>query len=366
MTGPIAIVGAGYVGLPLAQVFGGAGNRVVLIEANPEKVELVKRGESYIRDVPSEGLRPLVESGAIEITSNYDVLAEADAILIALQTPLTAQREPDLSIVLGAAADIAPRLQKGQLVVLESTTYPGTTRERLQADPRERQRARGRRGLPPRLLARARRSRPRGLDDPEHAEDRRRPHPCLHGARGRALQACARDGAPGLVPGGGRADEAPREHLPLGQHRARQRARAALRPDADRRLGGHRRGRNEAVRVHELPAGPRARRPLHADRPLLPDLEGARIRLLHRVHRARRQGQREHAVLVPRQDRPRAERAREGPQGLEDPAPRRLLQGRHRRHARVAGAEDDRAAPGGRSGRLVPRPIRARAARAWA
>ena len=131
MTGPIAIVGAGYVGLPLAQVFGGAGNRVVLIEANPEKVELVKRGESYIRDVPSEGLRPLVESGAIEITSNYNVLAEADAILIALQTPLTAQREPDLSIVLGAAADIAPRLQKGQLVVLESTTYPGTTRERL-------------------------------------------------------------------------------------------------------------------------------------------------------------------------------------------------------------------------------------------
>ena len=131
MTGQVAIVGAGYVGLPLAQVFAGAGNRVVLVEANAGKVELVKRGESYIRDVPSEGLAPLVESGAIEITTDYDVLKEADAILIALQTPLTAQREPDLSIVLGAAADIAPRLQKGQLVVLESTTYPGTTRERL-------------------------------------------------------------------------------------------------------------------------------------------------------------------------------------------------------------------------------------------
>ena len=131
MKGQVAIVGAGYVGLPLAQVFAGAGNRVVLVETNPGKVELVKRGESYIRDVPSEGLAPLVESGAIEITTDYDVLKEADAILIALQTPLTAQREPDLSIVLGAAADIAPRLQKGQLVVLESTTYPGTTRERL-------------------------------------------------------------------------------------------------------------------------------------------------------------------------------------------------------------------------------------------
>ena len=131
MKGPVAIVGAGYVGLPLAEVFAGAGNRVVLVETNPEKVELVKRGESYIRDVPSEGLARLVESGAIEITTDYDALEEADAILIALQTPLTAQREPDLSIVLGAALDIAPRLQKGQLVVLESTTYPGTTRERL-------------------------------------------------------------------------------------------------------------------------------------------------------------------------------------------------------------------------------------------
>jgi UDP-N-acetyl-D-glucosamine dehydrogenase len=129
---PVAIVGAGYVGLPLAQVFAGAGNRVLLVEANPEKVELVKRGESYIRDVPSDGLLRLVESGAIDVTTDYDALKEAEAILIALQTPLTAQREPDLSIVLGAATELAPRLQKGQLVVLESTTYPGTTRERLQ------------------------------------------------------------------------------------------------------------------------------------------------------------------------------------------------------------------------------------------
>ena len=131
MKGRVAIVGAGYVGLPLAEAFAGAGNRVVLVETNPEKVELVKRGESYIRDVPSEGLARLVESGAIEITTDYDALEEADAILIALQTPLTAQREPDLSIVLGAALDIAPGLRKGQLVVLEATTYPGTTHKGL-------------------------------------------------------------------------------------------------------------------------------------------------------------------------------------------------------------------------------------------
>jgi UDP-N-acetyl-D-glucosamine dehydrogenase len=129
--GPVGIVGAGYVGLPLAQVFAEAGHRIVLVESNADKVDAVRLGESYIRDVDSDDLRRLVESGAIEITSDYDALKETEAILIALQTPLSPQREPDLSFVLGAVEDLAPRLQKGQLVVLESTTYPGTTRERL-------------------------------------------------------------------------------------------------------------------------------------------------------------------------------------------------------------------------------------------
>ena len=131
MKGPIGIVGAGYVGLPLACVFAEAGHRVVLVESNPEKIEMVKRGESYIRDVPTDDLRRLVEAESIGVTSDYDALKETEAILLALQTPLSAQREPDLSIVLGAVEDLAGRLQKGQLVVLESTTYPGTTRERL-------------------------------------------------------------------------------------------------------------------------------------------------------------------------------------------------------------------------------------------
>jgi UDP-N-acetyl-D-glucosamine dehydrogenase len=131
VNGQIGIVGAGYVGLPLAEVFAEGGNKVLLVETSPEKVELVKRGESYIQDVESADLKRLVDAGSIDITSDYDALKEVEAILIALQTPLSAQREPDLSIVLGAVADIAPRLQKGQLVVLESTTYPGTTREQL-------------------------------------------------------------------------------------------------------------------------------------------------------------------------------------------------------------------------------------------
>ena len=186
MKGPVAIVGAGYVGLPLAKVFADAGHRVVLVESNSAKVDAVRRGESYIADVPTDELRALVESGSIEVTSDYDALKEAQAILIALQTPLSAQREPDLSIVLGAVEDIAPRLQKGQLVVLESTTYPGTTRERL-LPILETRRPQGRRGLPSRVLTRARRSRPRRLDDEEHAEDRRRDHGRLYRTGSRAL-----------------------------------------------------------------------------------------------------------------------------------------------------------------------------------
>jgi UDP-N-acetyl-D-glucosamine dehydrogenase len=127
----IAIVGAGYVGVPLARVFADAGHSVVLVDIQPHRVEQLNRGESYIDDVPSKALKPHVEAGRLSATTDYDELREADAILVALQTPLSDQREPDLTILLGATEGIATRLQKGQLVVLESTTYPGTTRERI-------------------------------------------------------------------------------------------------------------------------------------------------------------------------------------------------------------------------------------------
>jgi UDP-N-acetyl-D-glucosamine dehydrogenase len=127
----VAIVGAGYVGVPLAQVFAEAGYSVVLVDVNEERVEQLSRGESYIEDVPSETLAPLIEAGRLTATADYDSVRAADAILIALPTPLSAQREPDLSIVTGAVEQIAPRLRHGHLVVLESTTYPGTTREEV-------------------------------------------------------------------------------------------------------------------------------------------------------------------------------------------------------------------------------------------
>jgi UDP-N-acetyl-D-glucosamine dehydrogenase len=132
MSADVAIVGAGYVGMPLARVFAEAGKNVVLVDVDRDVVDGINRGESHIGDVPSEALKTLVDAGRVSATSDYDALQRVDAILIALPTPLSSHREPDLTIVESAAAEIAPRLRKGQVVVLESTTYPGTTRESLQ------------------------------------------------------------------------------------------------------------------------------------------------------------------------------------------------------------------------------------------
>jgi UDP-N-acetyl-D-glucosamine dehydrogenase len=127
----VAIVGAGYVGVPLAQAFAEAGKTVVLVDVDARRVEKLSRGESYIEDVPSEKLKPLVDDGRVSATTDYDALSDVETILIALPTPLSRQREPDLRILVSAAAELSTRLRAGQLVVLESTTYPGTTREQV-------------------------------------------------------------------------------------------------------------------------------------------------------------------------------------------------------------------------------------------
>ena len=128
----VAVVGAGYVGVPLAATFAEAGCRVLLVDVLDDVVAALNRGESHIADVPSDRLAPLVEGGLVHATTSYEELGGADAILIALPTPLSRQREPDLSIVEGAARRIAAVLREGQLVVLESTTWPGPPREVLQ------------------------------------------------------------------------------------------------------------------------------------------------------------------------------------------------------------------------------------------
>jgi UDP-N-acetyl-D-glucosamine dehydrogenase len=125
----IGIVGLGYVGLPLAVAFAEAGTEVIAVDVDARKVEALRDGESYIEDVDSERLEAALPR--IDATSRYAKLARADAILICVPTPLSPNREPDLEPLLDAARSLADVLQAGQVVILESTTYPGTTRERL-------------------------------------------------------------------------------------------------------------------------------------------------------------------------------------------------------------------------------------------
>ncbi len=125
----VGIVGLGYVGLPLAVAFGEAGDDVIAVDVDAQKVAAVAAGESYIEDVPSAQLRAVSER--ITASTRYADLGRAEAVLICVPTPLTANREPDLAALNAAARALAQVLRPGQLVVLESTTYPGTTRERL-------------------------------------------------------------------------------------------------------------------------------------------------------------------------------------------------------------------------------------------
>jgi UDP-N-acetyl-D-glucosamine dehydrogenase len=128
----VAVIGAGYVGVPLAATFAEAGQRVLLLDVQPHLVEALNRGESHIEDISNERLAMLVEKGLVVATADYEQLRQAHAVLIALPTPLSRQREPDLSHIERASRDLAAALQRGQVVVLESTTWPGTTREIVQ------------------------------------------------------------------------------------------------------------------------------------------------------------------------------------------------------------------------------------------
>ena len=125
----VGVIGLGYVGLPLAVAFAEAGEHVVAVDVDETKVAAVEAGQSYIEDISSERLRAVLPN--IEAWSHYAPLARTDAILICVPTPLTPNREPDLTALISAATALGQVLQRGQLVVLESTTYPGTTREEL-------------------------------------------------------------------------------------------------------------------------------------------------------------------------------------------------------------------------------------------
>ncbi|MEJ5201212.1 MAG: nucleotide sugar dehydrogenase [Anaerolineales bacterium] len=127
----VSILGLGYVGLPLAVVFAEAGFKVVGIDPVAEKVAMINRGESYILDVPSEQVQRLVDKGLLRASTDFSELQFADAVSICVPTPLRKTGDPDLSFIVSATEALAPYMHSGMVIVLESSTYPGTTREML-------------------------------------------------------------------------------------------------------------------------------------------------------------------------------------------------------------------------------------------
>jgi len=128
-TAKVAVVGMGYVGLPLAVVFAEAGFQVTGIDLDSRKVETLNRQESYILDVPTAQVADLVKKGLLKATTDYSVIREMDAVSICVPTPLRQTGDPDLSFIINAVEGLAPYLHPGMVIVLESSTYPGTTRE---------------------------------------------------------------------------------------------------------------------------------------------------------------------------------------------------------------------------------------------
>ena len=319
-----------------------------------ERVAQLRDGNSYIEDIPSERLQAV--SGRIEATTRATRLGLCDAIIICVPTPLTANREPDLGPLLNASQAVADVLQPGQLVVLESTTYPGTTRERVLPILEETGLVAGRDvnlAFSPERV------------DPGNETHSLRNTPKIIGGLTRECRDRA-EAVYGLI-----CEQVVPVSTPEVAEMAKllenifrsvnialvnELARLADRMQIDIHEVIDAAATKPFGFMRSTPAG--AWRPLPPGRPLLPVVEGARTRLRDRVHRARGQGQPEPAVLLRRAGRARAERPGQGRQGLPDRGRRRRLQGRHRRHPRIAGAEDHRPAAGTRCRRRLHGPLR--------
>jgi len=128
-TALVSVIGLGYVGLPLAVEKAKVGFKVLGVEQNPERAGKINRGENYVGDVNDAELMQLVKDGMLSASTDFDILKDADVIVICVPTPLTVNFDPDTSYIVSVSEEIAKRLRPGQLVTLESTTYPGTTQE---------------------------------------------------------------------------------------------------------------------------------------------------------------------------------------------------------------------------------------------
>ena len=218
----------------------------------------INAGKSYIPDVAAADLAALRRSGQAARDDRHEPARRAwTRSTSASRRRCARPRIPDLSYVVHAVEAVAATLQRGQLVILESTTYPGTTDEVVQPMLEAKGLEAGRRFLP-RVFAGARRPGQPAVQHQEHPEDRRRRRPGQHRSGRGALRRTVRARHPGHLDARRRDGQAAREHLPRGEHRPRQRDRADVPQDGHRRLGSDRRGEDQAVRVHAVLSRARA------------------------------------------------------------------------------------------------------------
>ena len=296
------VIGLGYVGLPSRLEFARAGVATVGFDIDSERTEAIGRGESYISDVRSDDLRSVVDRLKLSATTDFAGLAAVDTINICVPTPLRKTRDPDLSHVVAAVDQVAAHLRTGQLVVLESTTYPGTVDEVV----RPRLEAGGLRAGRDFCLAFS----PERID-PGNPEWTTRNIPrVVGGVDARSTEAATalyRHIVETVVP-----VSSPRvaEMVKLLENTFRavnigivNELAQMCRNPRRRRLGGDRRGAHEAVRLHALLSGAGPRRPLHSGRSVLSRLEGAAARLRASLHRVGGPRERFDAALRRRADR---------------------------------------------------------------
>ena len=268
----VGVVGLGYVGLPLAVEFAQAGFTVTGIDLDQRKVDALNRGESYIQDVPTADVKELVDAGQLRATTDFSAVDTLDTINIAVPTPLRKTKDPDMSYIVNSCQEIAKHFHPGMLVILESTTYPGTTDELVlpmfetpdlkvgedfflcfspeRVDP----------GQPE-------------FSDQEYSQGGRRNHAGVHRNRGAVLRPGARNRGPGQLDARRRDGEAARKYFPDDQHRSGERDRHDVRSHGNQRVGSDRRGGHQAVRVYAVLSRAGPGRTLHSDRSVLSVLE---------------------------------------------------------------------------------------------
>ena len=282
-TAVVAVIGLGYVGLPLARALIGAGFKVIGLDIDPEKIVALKAGRTYLRHVSADVFSRAISEGCFHPTTEFSELTQADAILICVPTPLTSHREPDLTFIEMTAQAITPRLRKGQLIVLESTTYPGTTRDVLKLILEKSNLTSGKDFFIAYSPER---------EDPGNIEFSTNTIPKVVGGDGPDALNLANALYSAFVPRTVLVSSPETaEAVKLTENIFRSvnialvnELKSSVFSHGNRCLGGHRGGKNQTFWLHAILSRPGTWRTLHSHRSVLFDVEGARIRPLDALY----------------------------------------------------------------------------------